>query len=158
MSIYTQKNTEIVRVHVNDLVDEYPGYTFVTFQGKPFTGLGFETMDDGRTISETTYVDGAETGPYRTWYLNGQLESEGESRLNRLHGFFKEWHESGQLKAEGLIELGTLIWRKDWDEEGNLIEDYKIEDYPSRLKSLKSSRSLFKEHDSSYINLSTEHE
>jgi hypothetical protein len=63
----------MLRVHVNGLVDKYPGYTFVTLQGKPFTGLGFETMDDGRIISETTYVDGAETGSYRTWYLIEQI-------------------------------------------------------------------------------------
>jgi hypothetical protein len=34
----------MTRVNVHDLVDEYPGYTFVTLQRKPFTGLGFETI------------------------------------------------------------------------------------------------------------------
>jgi hypothetical protein len=52
MPTSTQKNAEMVKVNVDDLVDESPGYTFMTWQGKPFTGIALETMDDGRMISE----------------------------------------------------------------------------------------------------------
>jgi antitoxin component YwqK of YwqJK toxin-antitoxin module len=153
MSTSTKKNSEMTRVNADDLVDDYPGYTFMTWKEEPFTGIGFEATDDGHIISETTYANGIEDGPERSWYWNGQLESEGANKGNRPHGFFKEWHESGKLKAEGLIELGSLIWRKEWDEEGNLVYDFKIEDHPNRLKALKSSRSAFKNYDPSYTNL-----
>jgi antitoxin component YwqK of YwqJK toxin-antitoxin module len=158
MSTSTQKITEMARVNIDNLIDEYPGYTLMTWEGKPFTGIGFEMAGDGHVISETTYIEGVEDGPERSWHWNGKLESEGANKGNRPHGFFKEWHESGLLKAEGLIELGSLIWRKEWDEEGNLIYEYKIEEHPNRLKALKSSRSAFKNYDHSYTNLSIDHE
>jgi antitoxin component YwqK of YwqJK toxin-antitoxin module len=158
MSTHVQKNTEILRVNIDDLVDEYPGGTFITLQGKPFTGIGFEMTDDGHMIREVTYIEGIENGPERSWHWNGKLESEGESKWNRCHGFFKEWYESGKLKAEGLIELGCLIWRKEWDEESNLISNYKIEEHPSRLEDLRATRIWAKNREPSYINLSIEHE
>ena len=139
MSAPTQKNTQTTRVNSDDLFDEYPGYTNVTFKGKPFTGIGFE-IQNGQIINETSYVDGAEDGPERSWYPNGQLESVGENKLNRPHGQFKTWYPSGQLKSEGLVEAGYVIWRKEWDEEGSLIVEDKIEDHSDGLKDLQSAK------------------
>jgi antitoxin component YwqK of YwqJK toxin-antitoxin module len=139
---------EIVRVDSDEIYVDYVGrQQYWMWQDKRFTGISVEVGVDGNTMSETTYVDGVETGPYKTWYWNGQLESEGESRWNRIHGPFKAWYESGGLKYEGLAESGHVIWRKKWDEEGNLIREYKIEDNPSELKGLESMRSWHKFHD-----------
>jgi hypothetical protein len=154
MPLSTEANIEMIRVDLDDLVDEYPGYTSMTWKGKLFTGIGFEIADDGHMISETTYIEGAEDGLYKTWHWNGELESEGKNKWNRGHGFFKEWYESGRLKTEGLVELGIVIWRKEWDENGNSIDEYRIEDHPSKLEELAGRRNWAKNYESSYNNLS----
>jgi hypothetical protein len=45
---------------------------------------------------------------------------------------------------EGLIELGYTIWRKEYDEEGNLTSEYNIEKSPEQLGGLKADRSWAK--------------
>jgi antitoxin component YwqK of YwqJK toxin-antitoxin module len=155
MARFMQENAEMERVNLDDLVSTYAGGTLITWQGKPFTGIAYEKTDDGQIISERTYIEGLEDGPERTWYLDGQLESESGNKWNRAHGYYKEWYESGQLKAEGLMELGSLIWRKEWDEEGNQTLEYKIEDRPNSLMHLQASRSWAKREEPSYTNLSS---
>jgi antitoxin component YwqK of YwqJK toxin-antitoxin module len=151
-----QKNAEMVRVNVDDTDIEYTGGPIVTFEGKPFTGIAYEIANDGHLISEITYIEGIQNGPDISWHFNGKLESEGENKWNRPHGFFKEWYESGQLKMEGLTELGYVIWRKQYDEEGNLTSEYKIENRPDQLRSLDADRSWAKQYDSLYSNLSVD--
>jgi MORN repeat variant len=146
MSKLNQTTTELTRVNSDDPDVEYIGsHPDVNWKGEPFTGIIFE-IQNNRIINEITYVDGSETGPYKTWYPDGQIESEGESKLNRSHGFFRAWHPSGKLQYEGLAELGHVIWRKEWDEEGNLVSEQKIEDYPHELRELQAIKSWNKHH------------
>jgi antitoxin component YwqK of YwqJK toxin-antitoxin module len=134
--------SEMVRVDSDEIYVDYVGRDqYWMWQEKRFTGISVEYRIDGHIVSETTYIDGIETGPNRNWYPDGKLESEGESIWNRPHGFYKTWYESGQLKNEGCFDLGYKIWSKEWDEEGNLIREYKIEDHPSELKSLEAYKS-----------------
>jgi MORN repeat variant len=131
--------SEMVRVDSDEIyVDYVCRDQYWMWREKRFTGVSVEV--DGHIVSETTHIDGVETGPNRNWYPNGKLESEGESIWNRLHGFYKTWHESGQLKNEGCFDLGYKIWSKEWDEERNLISEQKIEDHPSELRKLKAIR------------------
>jgi hypothetical protein len=136
------RTTKMARVDSDEIYVDYVGRDqYWMWQGKRFTGVSVEVGIDGHTVSETTYVDGIETGPYKTWHWNGQLESEGESKCNRLHGSIKTWYESGSLHRESLFELGYQIWSKEWDEEGNLVSEYKIEDDPVELRSLEAYKS-----------------
>jgi hypothetical protein len=65
-----------------------------------------------------------------------------------------EWCESGQLGMEGLIELGYVVWRKEYDEEENLTTEYKIEESPNMLRSLEVDRKCFRDRYPSYTQLS----
>ncbi len=98
------------------------------FEGKKFTGMSFWLWDNGQLGSETTIVDGIETGLQRFWYKNGQLEKEVYLRNASGHGARKEWYENGKQKSESEIWDGTLMWEKIWDENGNLTEDYKMKE------------------------------
>jgi antitoxin component YwqK of YwqJK toxin-antitoxin module len=115
----------MVRVNVDETDIEHIGGPTATWKGKPFTGIVFELQND-QVINEVTYVEGVENGSEKSWHPNGKLESVGGNRANRPHGPFRTWYPSGQLKNEGVTELGQVIWRKEWDEEGNLISEYKI--------------------------------
>jgi hypothetical protein len=87
---------EMIRVDSDEIHVDYVGRDqFWMWQGKCFTGVSVEVGVDGHIVSETTYVDGIETGPNRNWYPDGKLESEGESIWNRPHGSYKTWYESG---------------------------------------------------------------
>jgi antitoxin component YwqK of YwqJK toxin-antitoxin module len=134
--------SKMIRIDSDEIYVDYVGRDqYWMWQGERFTGISVEVGIDGHTVSETTYVDGIETGPYKTWYWNGQLESERNSKWNRLQGLIKTWHESGLLKRESMFELEYQIWSKKWDENGNLICEYKIEDNPSELRSLEAYKS-----------------
>jgi hypothetical protein len=141
MSPSNRNSAELIRIDADDPDIEYIGGNHDVFwKGKPFSGVMFE-MEDGQIISETTYVDGAEDGPEKTWYLNGQLEYVGENKLNLGHGPYKAWYQSGQLQREGLFEWGYIIWCREWDEEGNLTSEYKIEDNPVELERFRGFKS-----------------
>jgi hypothetical protein len=142
MAISVPDVSKMIRVDSDEIYVDYVGRDqYWMWKDQRFTGVSVEVGIDGHTVSETTYVDGIETGPYKTWYWNGQLESEGNSKSNRLHGVIKTWHESGLLMRESLFELGYQIWSKEWDENGNLICEYKIEDNPSEFRSFEAYKS-----------------
>jgi antitoxin component YwqK of YwqJK toxin-antitoxin module len=98
------------------------------YEGEKFTGISFELWDNGQLGSETTYVDGIETGLQKIWYKNGQLEKEIYLRNASGHGMEREWYENGKLKLESEIWKGICMWEKLWDENGNLTKDYKIKE------------------------------
>jgi antitoxin component YwqK of YwqJK toxin-antitoxin module len=45
-----------------------------------------------------------------------------------LHGQRRSWHESGGVASEELFEHGVRLWGKEWDEAGNLIEDFGLQE------------------------------
>ena len=45
----------------------------------------------------------------RSWYDNGNLESEGNDKDGRQDGLWKYWHENGQLQYEGNYKDGKRI-------------------------------------------------
>lgn len=136
------------RVNKDDIEIEYTagGSPVYTWQGEPFTGVGYELGNNGALLSETSYVDGAEDGVERSWYINGQLESVSGAKWNRPHGSFQYWYENGQPKYEGEAELGHVLWRKEWDENGKLTNEYHIESDPEQYNALLMDREFFKKH------------
>jgi antitoxin component YwqK of YwqJK toxin-antitoxin module len=132
----------MLRVNVENTDIEYiAGNPTRMYGGKPFTGITLEIKDD-QVVEEVAYSDGAERGLSRSWYPNGNFESEGEFKRNLQHGPFRTWHENGVLRSEGIFELGYMIWSKKWDETGNLISEYNIEDNPDALSGLQAMRSI----------------
>jgi antitoxin component YwqK of YwqJK toxin-antitoxin module len=94
-------------------------------------------------------------GPWKSWYSNGQLQSEGYYQYDRASGVFTWWHahgqeavkgrfadgqpdgtwtwwhSNGQKAAEGQYRLGSQVgtWRQ-WADDGRLVQR-KISDQPS---------------------------
>ncbi|RUT05127.1 hypothetical protein DSM106972_039480 [Dulcicalothrix desertica PCC 7102] len=62
----------------------------------------------------------------REWYTNGQLHYEYYYESGALDGLCKEWYESGQLKIECLYKHGIIVSKKEWAEDGKLIEEYQL--------------------------------
>jgi antitoxin component YwqK of YwqJK toxin-antitoxin module len=115
----------VQRVRDDELTEE-PDLTY-TLDGAPFSGTVFDTFPNGRVWSELEFVNGHQEGAIREWYENGQLKSEGMHLGEGIHGPGKEWHANGQVKSEWVGELGILIEAKEWDEQGRLIREFRLE-------------------------------
>jgi antitoxin component YwqK of YwqJK toxin-antitoxin module len=145
------------RVNIDEIDTEYTtsGSPVYTCQGKPFTGIADELNIDGKLINETSYLDGMEDGIEKFWYPNGQSESVSEVKGNRPHGKFQHWYEDGKIKYEGVCELGYVVKRKEWDKNGNLINEYNIENDPERYKQVLREREIFQRYSDPKLDVST---
>src|SRR5215472_16203252 len=95
-------------------------------EGNLFTGLAVEYWPNGVVASEANYIDGIKDGPSVGWHDNGVPSVEKTYRIGRVTGTMRKWDRNGQLILEEEIYDGRALWRKRWDESGNLIEDYRL--------------------------------
>jgi len=141
------------RVHIKDLEENYPMPSY--YQGELFTGIVYDTYDNGQLSLEGTMVEGRmnaigqrwyENGQLKfkakykdnlleglgqEWYINGQLEFEGNFKNDRRDGLCKEWYSDGQLKSEEFWLNGQMLKKKEWNEKGELILD---ENYANEIE------------------------
>ena len=82
---------------------------------------------DRRFKQEDIYRFGLLAGPFKTYYEDGTLQSEGEFKSNRLHGPFKSYHANGKVKEEGeyIAARKHKAW-KEYDEQGNLLRTFNF--------------------------------
>lgn len=86
--------------------------------------------ESGTQIKEEFYVSNKKkmikNGFYKSYYKNGQMESEGNYTDGKQHGSWKYYYENSQLQSEGSFnnDIPTGIW-KEYDEDGNLISENK---------------------------------
>ena len=96
------------------------------YQGNLFTGVAVERRPNGQLATQTDYVDGIEDGWVRGWHENGLPRKETFYQKGRAVGVRREWYSNGQLKLEAEIEHGYCLWQKEWDEKGELVNDYVL--------------------------------
>ena len=101
---------------------------------------------NGQLEIERNYKEGALDGLYREWYENGKPETERNYKADKLDGLYirwnsdgrilkknnykegikdglqQEWFANGQLYMECLINDGSILNKKCWDQDGNLIK------------------------------------
>lgn len=112
--------------------------------GIPFTGTGVFKFPDGRISIESEYVDGLLNGIERRWYQNGVLKMETHLVDNITNGECTEWYKNGELKTFGLYEQGTALSYKEWNEAGELIENYILDQDDPEYKFLERLRKMGK--------------
>ena len=98
------------------------------FNGEPFTGIGFDPFPNGDGVEyETEYKNGFPHGASRKWYSSGLLAYETECKKGATHGREVYWYPDGSLKSEAYYEFGIKLSLKAWNENGELIEKFKID-------------------------------
>ena len=62
------------------------------------------------------------TGPVKTYFETGAVESTGQYRSSRRHGAFVYYDPSGQIKEQGEYQADKKhnAW-KEFDEQGNMV-------------------------------------
>jgi antitoxin component YwqK of YwqJK toxin-antitoxin module len=128
----------VKRVTDDDLIlgDDYAFY----YEGAPFTGISYDTHPDGTLWSEITYVRGLKHGPSRTLYPNGQVKSETHYKLSYAHGWKEEWYPDGRIKRRTLYELAVPVAVQEYDHDGKLLQDTKIDPGSDDYRRLEAAR------------------
>ena len=64
-------------------------------------------------------------GPFKSWYENGILKTEGAYKRGNRDGTFSSWHSNGQKKEEGNYVDGKMdgLWIH-YDQDGNKSHNY----------------------------------
>lgn len=114
-------------------------------EGEPFTGIAEFRDAKGGLTGEYEYREGLKWGKSRAWYTPGVPFQEGEFFMGTGHGKHREWYRNGKLKEEVDYELGFVVRRKQWDEDGDLTEDYEIQETERKYKDLEKFRVHYKD-------------
>jgi antitoxin component YwqK of YwqJK toxin-antitoxin module len=99
----------------------------VTFNGKPFTGIGFDPFPGGEGVEyETEYKNGLAHGLRRKSNVYGQLEYEVSCYEGVKHGEETHWFPDGAVKLKAIYEYGIKVSSRSWDKDGKLDNEFII--------------------------------
>jgi antitoxin component YwqK of YwqJK toxin-antitoxin module len=105
------------------------------YKGEPFSGIAFE-INSLKDLEETMIIGGLKNGYYRKWYPSGVLKTEVYLLNNIYHGLKWEWFESRNIKSEAIYEFGILMKECIWDDNGELLSKYQIDENTAQYNSL----------------------
>jgi antitoxin component YwqK of YwqJK toxin-antitoxin module len=71
-----------------------------------------EVMENGKVV---------EHGPYRAWWPNGNLGTEGQFNLGKAVGRWRGWYSSGILQGEEWFDKRVKVKSRYFNETGNEI-------------------------------------
>ncbi|QVL30218.1 hypothetical protein KIH39_15300 [Telmatocola sphagniphila] len=128
----------MIRVNT-DLIEFTDDYVYL-LDGKPFTGVGYETDDDGVIRLEIEFQSGMQHGITREFYPTGQLKREAQYQQNTLDGIVIEWDETGVLEREEAYERGVCLRRKARDLTGQLSVCYELNENDPLFSTLQLLR------------------
>ena len=117
----------MLRIDADELELTDDGLTLL-YDGNPFTGVAFESNAKGVLVDEAEYIDGQLWGTARLWSDSGVLISERALACNAAHGVSREWYGSGALKRVSEHELGILLKRITYAENGEVTEQYLLKE------------------------------
>ena len=113
------------------------------YQGAPFTGIA-ERILNGQRVSEYTYRNGSRAGRGRVWdYEEGYLKQDAIYSGNAIHGMDQCWYENGRRKSLQKIEHGVCTKGITWDQFGQIVDIYVLDESDRLFDILQSSRILY---------------
>ena len=125
-----------IRVHSSDKKHTYVNRKRY-YEGNLFTGVFFNTYDNGQLSYEHNYKDGEGNGTWRFYYKNGQLDREWYLKDGKHVGVSKFYSDNGQLEMEIHYKDGIAMKRSCW------LSGKVIHNCPSSTCSSESGYSEF---------------
>ena len=98
----TNEVDKLLRV-LDDLL-EYDGDVRL-WNGKPFTGIGYDEYPNGQLEYENNYRDGLPVGLQREWFPNGQIKKEVHAISGLGSSKVTIWHANSQIQ----LNIGYLL-------------------------------------------------
>jgi antitoxin component YwqK of YwqJK toxin-antitoxin module len=111
--------------------------------GKPFNGLTYELYPNGNLAYYRYYENGLPHGEFVEFYENGNIKTKQYMRHGQTKGKREKWYENGKLKSVAEYELGICLSYKEWDLNGNLIDE-QLEPKEGMKKILEKNRESYK--------------
>jgi antitoxin component YwqK of YwqJK toxin-antitoxin module len=106
-----------------------------------FTGVAVAYWPDGGVQEEQSFVDGKKDGAHRIYTPSAVLLEETPYRADLIEGLSWTWHDNGQMARELFALAGVPLFRRTWDDRGDLLEEYKLDEndwrYARVLKKLE---------------------
>jgi len=112
------------------------------FNGRPFTGIGFDLDADGRIWSELEFVDGRQTGVTKG-YERGRLIRETQFLNGVYHGVHRQFDDDGCVEAEEVYEHGICLCRFRRNIDGELELAFELLPADPNYKTLELMRKAF---------------
>lgn len=113
-----------------------------SWEGLPYSGVGYELTVDGALWSEMEFRNGIQHGTTREYFRSGRAKREAHYENSYLHGFVREWDESGTLQREEEYELGICLRRKVRGVSGDLVSCYEIKEGDFQFELLQQLRKV----------------
>ncbi|MEL6634663.1 MAG: hypothetical protein AAFQ83_24580 [Bacteroidota bacterium] len=115
----------------------------ITWNGEVFSGIAFEILP-GDFTEETMIVGGMKNGSCKRWFPSGRLQMEEHYSNNSKHGISWVWFEEGKLHKEAVYEFSIKLREKEWNLDGKLIRDYKIDTSSGNYDTLVTLRERYR--------------
>lgn len=90
-----------------------------------FTGLAYDLYENGNLESYFYVNNGVKQGLYVSFFQNGQIKRVGNMDKSASHGPQIEYFENGTIKSESNRIAGLAMTYKEYDEDGNIIDEKK---------------------------------
>lgn len=133
--------TNNVRIQFDDLTVEDD--QSLSYQGKPFTGIAYETNSAGIVVSEAAYDNGLQAGVTHEWDHSGRLLSETHFAQGSKHGTAKQWHNNGQLESESEYSYSIKTRERVWDPQGRLLRDWTLPEHDEQRAMIELLKKRF---------------
>ncbi|WP_177230339.1 hypothetical protein [Chitinophaga sp. CF118] len=103
-------------------------YYYMELDGQPYTGMvyGEHPVHINTKEYDAAVVNGRFHGWMISYYPNGEVSDMQKYREGFAHGKCYRWDKEGNVKSSGLKQYGLYVSYKEWDSDGNLIENYKM--------------------------------
>ena len=98
------------------------GVAFEPDSKSPFEGRAELRYPNGQLMFEMEFDEGRQNGMMSSFYADGTKESEGTLVQGQFHGKVVYYHRNGQIKSHYKYENGQPVTRKNWDENGNMVD------------------------------------
>ena len=127
-----------------ELLEPSADHLLMEYDGIPFTGVAVEYAPNRAVLAEVPYVNGQRSGCATEWTESGQILREQHFAFNSLHGKSREWFENGALRSEGDYEIAICKNKKEWDEMGNIVNEFHLKESDPQFKTLTLLRNTYK--------------
>lgn len=145
--------------------DETEDIGIVThYKGKPFTGIGLDLYENGKTKFEIEMVEGLKHGKSKGFSEEGILTSESHYKDDKLNGRFKVFNKKGIIKREGSFiddkkegihkeynDVGVLVGSLTYKDDKIVnidLKNFLIDKIKSEIESSKTNKNKSKENGS----------
>jgi len=118
----------VQEVHRKDL-QMSEGVWYTPGQSNAFTGLLFDSYDDGSVKSRSTVSNGLLEGLSHGWYTNGQQQVEEQFVAGVSHGLRTKWHSNGQKLSEvNIVNCKLEGTYRTWHDNGQPAKEVEMKD------------------------------